>query len=447
VYYYQVTATIGGLESLHSNEAGVTILTAPTSLNGQFVPRSIEPESAQLTWQYPAAAGSGVRFNIYRSGTSGGEGNTPYVSNLTQAALLDVSLVPGHLYFYQVSATYGGTVGPRSTEFELAVPALTAPILASPSTVGLNSIGQTEIELYWTDTYLLKDSSSLYNVYIATTSGAEAAQRPGGSGDPPNLLLEDPGTTIYVQVSTVRGPYESPLSNEQQVTVPSLSAPVLTGSAYSSNGALNPLITWTNPLGLASPELHYNIYRSPTPGGEGSVPYRSGLIRPDPYLLDASATPGVYYYQVTAVVGSYESPRSNEVLVRTASPDQIVRIRVQLPKAAHEATSTDIVLDFTSALDQADADNLTAYHLVSLGKLHKKTGHRATKPVKVTSASYDPATDAVTLAIKGKLPNQPLELSVNTSAVLDSSGQPIAGTSGQPGGALQETFGKKGITF
>jgi uncharacterized repeat protein (TIGR01451 family) len=451
VYYYQVTATIGGLESLHSNEAGATILTAPTSLNGQFVTTSsfeFAPENAQLTWQYPAAAGSGVRFNIYRSGTSGGEGNTPYCSNLEQAAIGDVGLVPGHVYFYQVSATYGGRVGPRSTELELAVPALTAPILDPPST-GLNSIGQTEIELNWTDTYLLKGPSSLYKVYLATTSGAEAAQRPIEWSDTDILLLEDPGTTIYIQVSTARGPYESPLSNEQQVTVPPLSAPVLTGSTASWMGHLVPEIAWTSPLGLASRELHYNIYRSSTPGGEGSVPFLSGVMPPAVYpnYLDASATPGVYYYQVTAVVDSYESPRSNEVLVRTAPSDQIVQIRVQLPKAVYKAKSTDIVLSFTSALDEVDAENLAAYHLVTLGKLNKKTGRRATRPVKVTSALYDPTADTVTLALKGRLPNQPLQLSVNTSAVLDASGQPIAGSSGQAGTNLQATFRKKGVAL
>jgi hypothetical protein len=84
---------------------------------------------------------------------------------------------------------------------------------------------------------------------------------------------------------------------------------------------------------------------------------------------------------------------------------------------------------------------------VTVGKLNKKTGQHATKPVKLTSALYSAATNTVTLAVKGKLPNQPLELSVNTSAVLDASGQPIAGSSGQAGGTFQTTFGKKGITL
>jgi hypothetical protein len=214
-------------------------------------------------------------------------------------------------------------------------------------------------------------------------------------------------------------------------------------------GHLVPEIAWTSPLGLASPELHYNIYRSSTPGGEGSVPFLSGniTIAVYPNYLDANATPGVYYYQVTAVVGSYESPRSNEVLIRTAPPDQIKQIQVHIPKAGLKPAATDIVLDFNSALDAADAQDLAAYHLAMLGKRNRNTGQRATKGVKLTSATYNAATNTVTLAIKGKLPNQPLQLSVNTSAVLDASGQPIAGSSGQSGGTFRETFGKKGITL
>ena len=105
------------------------------------------------------------------------------------------------------------------------------------------------------------------------------------------------------------------------------------------------------------------------------------------------------------------------------------------------------MVDFSSALNASDAVNLADYHLVTLGKRNKKTGQQATKPLKLTSATYSAATDTVTLAIKGKLPNQPLALSVNTSAVLDAAGQPIAGTSGQPGSSFQATFGKKGLTL
>jgi hypothetical protein len=120
---------------------------------------------------------------------------------------------------------------------------------------------------------------------------------------------------------------------------------------------------------------------------------------------------------------------------------------VNILKGLHKRTSNNIVINFSGALDAADAQDLAAYHLVAVGKLNKKTGQHATSRVKLTSATYSALTDTVTLAFKGKLPNQPLQLSINTSAVLDASGQPIAGNSGQSGGKFQTTFGKKGITL
>jgi uncharacterized repeat protein (TIGR01451 family) len=263
-YYYQVTAVIGGLESLHSKEAAGSILTAPTNASASYMvvtdvfgnPR---PE-AELTWQYPALAASNVTFSVYRSLTSGGEGNSIYGGETGLAGFPDLGIVRGNVYYYEVSAEFQGTVGPRSAEFSFPFTVLTAPVI------------------------------------------------------------------------------------------------------------------------------------SPAPGG---------------------------------------------------MPVNFKNIHVQILKSR----TTELVLSVSGALDAADAQDLAAYHLVTLGKLNKKTHQHATKAVKLTSAVYNASQNTVTLAIKGKLPNQPLELSVNTSAVRDASGQPIAGSSGQAGGTFQTTFGKKGITL
>ena len=54
--------------------------------------------------------------------------------------------------------------------------------------------------------------------------------------------------------------------------------------------------------------------------------------------------------------------------------------------------------------------------------------------------------NTVTLTIKGKLPTQPLQLSISAGAVVDANGQLIDGNDdGQPGGNFQATFGKAGL--
>jgi fibronectin type 3 domain-containing protein len=64
----------------------------------------------------------------------------------------------------------------------------------------------------------------------------------------------------------------------------------------------------------------FNLYRSTTPGGEGSTPYLTNVGNP-PYLDTGVVINNTYYYKVTAVctaqsvpvcVPGLESPQSNE---------------------------------------------------------------------------------------------------------------------------------------
>jgi hypothetical protein len=397
VYYYQVTAAAGPLESLHSGEALGTILTAPAITSTDVVSSDDGSTVATLHWSYPASVGAAVTFNVYRSTTPGGEGAAPFQTgvgeDLTQmnafAGALAVNSLPGSTYFYQVSAVVAGREGPRSSEAKATAPGLVAPSLvmvgsAVPLMVGLQG-GLDDVTLVWSDAYIGARSVS-FNLYAATTSGGEGAT-----------------------------PYEQAVG-------------------------YNPT---TEPSGAGGL------------GGGGGASSFGGSSGPDFDAAHVTQPIGTTYYQIVEVVqvnGTLvSSPRSNEVAVTVPGPpvaaSHLVRIHLQIPTVGFRRTATDVVLEFSSGLNPADAQNLAAYHLVTLGKLNKKTGQHATRPVKLTSAVYNPASDTVTLAIKGKLPNQPVELSVNTAAVRDASGQPIAGSSGQAGGTFEATFGKKGINL
>jgi hypothetical protein len=299
-------------------------------------------------------------------------------------------------------------------------------------------------------------------------------------------IPQAPSSTATYQVSAVVGSYVGPPSTPVAATTPDLvplsiseldpSGPVQDTRGLSHGYFLT--IAWEEPYYEAS-SVSYNIYRATTTGGEGATPYETGAAY-SPVASDTGGGGGgggcmsgcgggavfyrtqveqdagtTYYYQISEVVNvnghPYTSPRSNEIALTVPeppTPSRIKQINI-LPLFAHETRTkaSDLVVDFTAGLNPTDAANLAAYHLVTLGKRNKKTGQQATKPVKLTSATYNPTTDTVTLAIKGKVPNQPLALSVNTSAVLDASGQPIAGSSGRSGSSFQATFGKKGITL
>jgi uncharacterized repeat protein (TIGR01451 family) len=543
IYYYQVTAVIGGLESMHSNEAAGTILTAPTNVKAVLVVQ-LGQMVAYINGSYPASLNPGVKFNVYRATTAGGEGTKPI---FTSPPYYDDGLiVPGHVYYYQESVSFAGVEGPRSAEVPLTFPAATTPasltgsLAANPDP----NTGESLLTLTWVDTYPLQPNASSFRVYEGATSGGESAVPVrtaflansdierllpgstqyfevsavinGGEGPrsnefkvvvpplaAPQLFVvgteisvdghigpklrwtdtepgvtmptydiflgttsggEDfshpaldhlsrqsgdatynyfllPGQAAYFEVSAVVGSYVGPPSNEVPVTTPSLLSPFLSGYVVQATDG-EPVFEyqWTNPDGTAAPQLHYNVYTSNTSGGEGAKPAESDIQGNfDDYFPNPSS---VEYLEISAVVGSYVGPVSNEI--RLQAPGVLVNVD-NIHVQSLKSRDSDLVLSLSGALDPADAQNLDAYHLVMLGKLNKKTGKHATKPVKLISAVYNAATNTVTLALKGKLPNQPLELSINTSAVLDASGQPIAGSSGQSGGTFQATFGKKGI--
>jgi F5/8 type C domain/Fibronectin type III domain len=74
-------------------------------------------------------------YDIYRSTTSGGEGNTPYATT-TGTSFTDVNLSPTPVYFYEVSAVNSGGVGPRTAEDSTKTP---PPIGTGGNTPGVAS--------------------------------------------------------------------------------------------------------------------------------------------------------------------------------------------------------------------------------------------------------------------------------------------------------------------
>jgi uncharacterized repeat protein (TIGR01451 family) len=455
VYYYQVSAVAGVLVGNPSAAALGTILTAPTITQPDLAIQADGGSSVTIHWTYPSAVGAPVTFKVYQSTTPGGEGATPYKTGVgedlsrTDAFAGDSTLaadaIPTSTYYYEVSAVVAGHEGPRSAEAIALVPPLPAPAITSAT--GYLPDGTPYVGVSWS-TPGVQAPLLNYALLISYDGGKTypyASYGPGtvvGGG-------QLPGSTADYQVYSYVGSYVSD-KTILPVTVATFSAPFLTVQLAGMGSHESADLSWSNPLaGVAEPV--YNVYDSETPIGAGAIPYEAGFFGND---MSIPETPGsTHYYQVSAVVsgdlGYYEGPRSSEVVLTIPGTplNRIRQINILPLLTGHAQKASDLVVDFTGALNPTDAADLAAYHLVTLGKLNKKTHQQATKPVKVTSAVYNPATDTVTLAVKGKLPNQPLQLSVNTSSVLDASGQPIAGTSGQSGGTFQTTFGKKGITL
>ena len=118
--YTDTALTVGTLFVYHvhaynvagSNDfTGVTLSTV--SLPPTFVCASGAAGEVQLSWQASAGA---VTYSVYRSLTSGGEGNIPVITGLTATTYSDPSLAGGTTYYYQITAVNSGGESTRSEE-------------------------------------------------------------------------------------------------------------------------------------------------------------------------------------------------------------------------------------------------------------------------------------------------------------------------------------------
>jgi fibronectin type 3 domain-containing protein len=111
-YFYKVAAVNSAGTSALSNETSALphVVAPPT-------PASLTASNGfgniPLSWSPSAGAAT---YNLYRSTTTNGEGNTPYVSGLTGTTYTDTSVTAGTTYFYKVAAVNSAGTSVQSTE-------------------------------------------------------------------------------------------------------------------------------------------------------------------------------------------------------------------------------------------------------------------------------------------------------------------------------------------
>ena len=118
---------------------------------------------------------------------------------------------------------------------------------------------------------------------------------------------------------------------------------------------------------------------------------------------------------------------------------------------------TDLVADFSGALNAASADNVSAYDLAPIIKVKASGKGKKRKPattkleslVPVASDTYNPSNNTVTLTPRGKLTaSKPAELIVNGTFITDTLGREIDGDdNGQAGSNFVATISGTRVTF
>ena len=108
-YYFVVEAVNNGGNSPKSNEAKVTLATAPAAPGSVSAASGSAAGSVVVSWSTVSGAAS---YNIYAGSSSDGEGNTPKVSGVKGTSATISGLISGQTYYFQVTAV--GASGAQS---------------------------------------------------------------------------------------------------------------------------------------------------------------------------------------------------------------------------------------------------------------------------------------------------------------------------------------------
>ena len=346
-YYFTVKSYVGSTYTVASNEASSIPLGSPGSLA-----ETPSNNSVALTWTSNSSGASG--YNIYRGLTSGGEGSTA-LGTSTSTSYTDSTAVNGTAYFYIVKATKSSSVGSASGEVSSEPLATVSSLAASPRA--------ESVQLSWT----LGSGDTSVNIYRGTSSGHESATAlaTGVTSPYTDSGLTD-GSTYYYKVKSVNSTGTSAVYSSEVSAMPEPIPFAPTGvEAYQNIDGI--WVQWDYADG---PYITYNVYRSTTSGGEGATPFTNTGTNNDYY--DTTLTPGVtYYYQITAVNASGESPKSLEVSAVAPTPPPA-------PSGLVVGTVTDTTAAFTYGSVSSATGYFVSCSLVSGGEADTYLGNGST---------------------------------------------------------------------
>ena len=349
------------------------------------------PGNGLVTLTWVAASGAST-YNVYRSTTPAGEGSTPYATGITTASYIDNVVTNGTAYYYTLTGV--NTIGESAQSLEVKstpnVPLTQAAIRinaggpAYTDTLGnvwlddtlftggasynggnmaiSNTVDPTLYRtVHWsasTFSYLLPVANGSYNLNLrfaeigyngagyrnfnVSVNGAQVLSNydifVAAGGFARAVTQSIPITVTNGQVSIVfQAVKDTVMVNAIELVSTAPTAPnVPTGLvAFPGNGLV--ALTWAAASGAST----YKVYRSTTPGGEGSTPYAAG-INTTSYSDNAVTNGTTYYYTVSAVNNIGESEQSLEVKATPNAPSTQAAIRINAGGPAYTDTLGNI---------------------------------------------------------------------------------------------------------
>jgi MBG domain (YGX type) len=168
-----------------------------------------------------------------------------------------------------------------------------------------------------------------------------------------------------------------------------------------------------------------------------------------PPVLRWAASPPVTLGSYTIAVGGASSSNYTityvpGLLTVILGPATVENVSIQKIELRKHKSVQGIVLQFSEALDAADAQNINAYTMVTVPKNKKQKS----KPVRLSAASYNSSAFTVTLFTRKTLVlNPPIDLTVKAASLLDALNRELDGNdSGQPGANFTAILSRAGTS-
>ncbi|HEY6872117.1 MAG TPA: fibronectin type III domain-containing protein [Geobacteraceae bacterium] len=320
-YYYIVTAMNSAGESAPCAQVSATTAVAPPP--PPPVPAAPTGVTAtggtkQVTVSWPAVSGA-TSYNIYWSTTAGVTTTSgTKIAGATSPAV-QMGLSDSTTCYYVVTAVNGS--GESAPSVQVAATTLTpapAPTLPGAPTGMMATGGVNQVTLSWSAV----SGATSYNVYWSTTSGAgTGGTRIAGVTSSYVQTGLSAGTTYYYVVTAVNAVGESTASAQTSATTnaPPPAVPAAPTGVTATGGANQVSISWSAVSGSTS----YNIYWSKTSGVTTATGTKiSGAT--SPYVQTGLTAGTSYYYIVTAVNVSGESPASAQAMATTNPPPVVI---------------------------------------------------------------------------------------------------------------------------
>lgn len=320
-YYYIVTAVNSAGESAGSVQVLATTAAAAPAPTAPGAPSGVSATGGtrQVTVSWPAVTGA-TSYNLYYSTTSGVTiANGTKIAGATSPAV-QMGLADATTYYYVVTAV--NTVGESAASVQVAAttlpaaPSPTAP--AAPTGVSAKG-GAASATISWTAV----SGATSYNVYWSTTSGVTAANgtRIPGATSPYVQTGLSAGTTYYYVVTALNSVGESVASAQASAVTnaPPPAVPAAPTGVSATGGANQVSISWTAVSGATS----YNLYWSKTAGVTTATGTKISAVT-SPFVQTGLTAGTTYYYLVTAVNASGESPSSTQATAATNPPVVVV---------------------------------------------------------------------------------------------------------------------------